>query len=297
MCTKNMQGMEGDSHALFPLRPWRFFHWAVVNKYRHTERVNIEVMIIATWDGQVPHPPVVVLWHVSADRCSACNIRGSEVVTMLKSGGPGPSLCCLIEEQMVAGGVNYRGLVADLDGEVIQVGVVVDHDCGDGFGLGFSGLGVGGQDLVARRQAGDGDGGAGGEQDLGTGGKALPAVSEGLGSAAVIVRGLGQRADVDCVQAVGDRVCAELGSAGYGQADSAGGQTRYLEPAGDAAAFGRDGRTAARIQGKAVVSSGAGGGGFGGLSLVAGGGLADDLFFLGGVRFWTGVRRGGSGGL
>ena len=55
------------------------------------------------------------------------------------------------------------GAVTGFDGEVVQVGVVVDFDCGDGLGLVLAGLGVGGEDLVARLEGGDRGGLAAGQ--------------------------------------------------------------------------------------------------------------------------------------
>jgi len=52
---------------------------------------------------------------------------------------------------------------------------VVDQDGADGLSLGFAGLGVGGQDLLAGLELADRDGLAAGEQHLGAGGEAEPA--------------------------------------------------------------------------------------------------------------------------
>ena len=41
-------------------------------------------------------------------------------------------------EEVVAGGVDDDGAVAGLDGEVVEVGVVVGFDGGDGFGAGLA---------------------------------------------------------------------------------------------------------------------------------------------------------------
>jgi hypothetical protein len=71
------------------------------------------------------------------------------------------------------GGVDDLRPADRLDGEVVQVGVVVDQD-GDGLGLGLACLDIGGQDVVAWLELADRDGGTGGEQDRG-GGEALPA--------------------------------------------------------------------------------------------------------------------------
>lgn len=51
---------------------------------------------------------------------------------------------------MIAGGVDDHLTVRRLDGEVPEVGVMVDKDGGHGFGLILAGLGVIGHDRVAR---------------------------------------------------------------------------------------------------------------------------------------------------
>lgn len=50
---------------------------------------------------------------------------------------------------MGRGGVDHRGAIPGLDAQVVQVGVVVDEDGGDGLGLGLACLDIGGEDLVA----------------------------------------------------------------------------------------------------------------------------------------------------
>src|SRR6478735_7441033 len=51
---------------------------------------------------------------------------------------------------MAGGGVDDRCALARLDLEVVPVGVMMDHDGGDRYGLRLAGLDVSGQDLVAR---------------------------------------------------------------------------------------------------------------------------------------------------
>ena len=52
---------------------------------------------------------------------------------------------------------------------------MVDEDSGDRLGPSFAGAGVGGKDLLARFQAGDGDGSPAGKQHFGAWGEAHPA--------------------------------------------------------------------------------------------------------------------------
>lgn len=97
------------------------------------------------------------------------------MVAGTEGGGLGPSACGLVPEEVVAGGVDDRGPPSALDCQVVAVCVVVDHHCGDRFGLGLTGLRIGGQDLVAGCEAGDGHGYPAGQQDLGAGGERRPA--------------------------------------------------------------------------------------------------------------------------
>jgi hypothetical protein len=71
--------------------------------------------------------------------------------------------------------VDDLGAVGGPDVEVIEVGVVVDEDGGDGLGAGLAGGRASGQDLVAGLEAGDGHRLAGGQEDLGGQGEARPA--------------------------------------------------------------------------------------------------------------------------
>ncbi len=69
---------------------------------------------------------------------------------------------------------------------VVAVGVVVDQDRRDRLGSSLAGLHVGGEDLVAGFEAGDGHGEPAGEKHLGARGKAHPAASRrGVGQAGV----------------------------------------------------------------------------------------------------------------
>ena len=67
------------------------------------------------------------------------------------------------------------GCRGGLDLEVVEVGVVVDLDGGDGLEGGLAGGGAGGQNLVAGLEARDRDGPAVREQDIGAGGEAAAA--------------------------------------------------------------------------------------------------------------------------
>jgi hypothetical protein len=62
--------------------------------------------------------------------------------------------------------------IGGLDAQIVQVGVVVDLNVGDGLSLGLAGGGVGGKDLVAGLEAGDEGGLAVGQENSGTGGEA-----------------------------------------------------------------------------------------------------------------------------
>jgi hypothetical protein len=70
-------------------------------------------------------------------------------------------------------GLDDRHPAVDADGQVIQVGIVLEDDGLDGLCLGLAGLDVGGLDLVAGFELADGDGGTGGEQDPGGRGEAV----------------------------------------------------------------------------------------------------------------------------
>src|SRR5437763_111800 len=76
---------------------------------------------------------------------------------------------------MVADGVDDSRGTAGTYPQVVQVGVVVDQDGGDRFGLVLTCLGVGGEDLFALGQLADRDQRAGCGQDLGRGGEGLAA--------------------------------------------------------------------------------------------------------------------------
>ena len=91
-----------------------------------------------------------------------------------------------VPEQVAAGGVDDLGAGAGLDGEVVQVGVVVDQDSGDGLGLVLAGPGVSGEDLVSRLELADRDRLARGEQDQRAGGERVPALG-GVGGAVTAV--------------------------------------------------------------------------------------------------------------
>jgi len=81
---------------------------------------------------------------------------------------------------VAAGGVDDLGPAARFDGEVVQVGVVVNLDGADRLGLVLAGLGVGGQDLVAGLEGGDRGGLAAGQQDAGVAGEGLAAARGAL---------------------------------------------------------------------------------------------------------------------
>jgi len=60
-----------------------------------------------------------------------------------------------VPEEVVGGGVDDLDAVGGLDVEVIQVGVVVDHDRGDGFWLVLAGGCARRLDFVAGLEGGD----------------------------------------------------------------------------------------------------------------------------------------------
>lgn len=78
---------------------------------------------------------------------------------------------------MVGGGVDGLVVAVDLDVEVVEVGVPLDHDGLDGLGLGLAGRGVDGRDLVTGLEAGDRRCRAAGEDHRGGGGEGLAAAS------------------------------------------------------------------------------------------------------------------------
>jgi hypothetical protein len=141
-------------------------------------RCYLHVEVVVVLDGEVPHPARRQLGCVAAgdadDGASGC----AEAVAVAEGYGPGPLPGGLVEEQVRAGGVDDARAVRSLYLQVIQVGVMVEQDGGNRLGLGLAGPGAGGQDLVAGFELADGDGGAGGEQDLGAGGEALPAAGD-----------------------------------------------------------------------------------------------------------------------
>src|SRR5205085_2700426 len=99
--------------------------------------------------------------------------RSAEPIAMVKGGGFDPAPGRDIPEQVTGGCVDDRCALARLDLEVVPVGVMMDHDGGDRYGLRLAGLDVSRQDLVARLEVGDGDRSAGGQQHLGVCGKRL----------------------------------------------------------------------------------------------------------------------------
>jgi hypothetical protein len=78
---------------------------------------------------------------------------------------------------VAGGGVNDGCTRACPDGQVVQVVVVVHREGGDGLGLGLARLDVGGQDLVARLEVGDGDRCAEASSTLGGGAERFPIVA------------------------------------------------------------------------------------------------------------------------
>jgi hypothetical protein len=74
----------------------------------------IEVAVVA--DGEVPHPAGAVLRSVSAGYGGVQAAGGSQETGGGECGGSGPSAGGRVPEQVLAGGVDDRGLVAASDG-------------------------------------------------------------------------------------------------------------------------------------------------------------------------------------
>ena len=125
---------------------------AVMDEYSGGDSVDVEVMVVVTGDGEVPHPVGGNLRGPAADDGGGAVDRGAKAGAVFEGGGLDSPVRRGVPEQMVRGGLDDRGAVPGLDSEVVEVGVVADQDGGDRLGLGPAGLGVGGQDLLARPQ-------------------------------------------------------------------------------------------------------------------------------------------------
>jgi len=80
-----------------------------------------------------------------------------------------------VPEQMAVGGRDDGDAIAGLDGEVVEIGVVMAQDDGDGLRLVLSGLGVVRLNSVAKVEGGDLGGLPVREQDRRRSGERLPA--------------------------------------------------------------------------------------------------------------------------
>jgi hypothetical protein len=149
-------------------------------------------------------------------------VGGLEVLTFRQLVRCNPLVLIRVVEQVVAGGVDDLGAALDLDGQVVEIGVVVDFDGGDGLWLVLAGLGVGGEDLVARLEGGDRGGLAAGEQDPGIGGEGLAGVRERL--VLLVSLGEGDGALGELVQQEGERVGGAAAAAGLAAATADGGR-------------------------------------------------------------------------
>lgn len=141
----------------------------------------LHVEVVAVLDGEVPHPAGGVRGRVSSEDPNESAVGRAQLVPRGERVGVCPAAGGLVPEPVVGGGLDDRDLAArGLDYQVVQVRVVVEEDGGDRLGLGFAGLGVGGEDLVAGRELADGDCCAGGEQDLRADGEAVAVGCDGI---------------------------------------------------------------------------------------------------------------------
>src|SRR5690348_12232943 len=85
-------------------------------------------------------------------------VRGLEVFALFEVICRNEFVQVRVPEQVAGGGVDDLGASLCLDGEVVEVGVVVDQDGGDGLRAGLCGLRVSGEDLVAGLELADRDG-------------------------------------------------------------------------------------------------------------------------------------------
>jgi len=87
---------------------------------------DVEVVVVVTGNGSVPHPAIVDRRVVPP---SATAVTPSAVLRCpsLRTRLPVPLVQMRVPEQVAAGGVDDGGAVRGLDGQVIQVGVVVDQ--------------------------------------------------------------------------------------------------------------------------------------------------------------------------
>jgi hypothetical protein len=153
--------------------------------------VDVEVVVVAAGDGQVPHPPGGDGGVVPAEGSGGGAGGGAQAGAVLEGGGLDPAVVPGVEEQVIAGGVDDRGPVRGGDAQVIQVSVMADQDSGDRLGAGLAGRGVRGQDLVALAELADRHQVTGGSQDPGRRGEAFPAGP--AGRAGVVLGGRPRR--------------------------------------------------------------------------------------------------------
>lgn len=137
-------------------------------------------MVAASGDGQVPHPPVLVARRASADHGSrSAAARAAELVAVPEGACLDPAVAGEVEEQVPAGGVDHRSAVPGPDFQVVEVGVVVDQDGGDGLGPCLPGLRIRGQDLVAGSEQADRDRSSASQEDFRAGGEGFAAAGRG----------------------------------------------------------------------------------------------------------------------
>src|ERR1700678_667044 len=87
------------------------------------------IEVVVGLNSEVPHPAVAAGERVSAGNGdSDVGGWGTQLGAIAEGAGAGPSLGGLVPEGVAGGGVDDCGAVGGVDGEVVQVGVVVDPD-------------------------------------------------------------------------------------------------------------------------------------------------------------------------
>jgi hypothetical protein len=102
---------------------------------QHEAAVDVEVVVVAAGDGQVPHPPGGDGGVVPAEGSGGGAGGGAQAGAVLEGGGLDPAVVPGVEEQVIAGGVDDRGPVRGGDAQVVQVAVMTDQDSRDGSAL------------------------------------------------------------------------------------------------------------------------------------------------------------------
>jgi hypothetical protein len=96
---------------------------------------HVEVVVVVAGDGEVPHPAVMLGRDRPADDDRGLAVRRLEVHARFELFCRNPAVVRIrIPEQVAGGGADDGGAAAGFDGEVVEVGVVVDEDGGDASG-------------------------------------------------------------------------------------------------------------------------------------------------------------------